>query len=280
VSRFDPVKAAKILALVLGSSSASERASARAMLDRLLHAHRIDGRDLLPRYALDRLDDATRARVNDLLHPLWTCDDDAQREHHRILIERRLTRWRMSWHDLVEQITALDGRTRTLCSGSGNAAAWYWLLDDTGTALVVSEEVSISILDEISYLIGQYIALDPDQLTVATLWIAHTHIFDRYMCSPRLAVCGPMPNLGKTTMMDVLSRLVRRAVACGVSYGSRALLRHARQSHHDADRRDALCRSARAPRGDPACWLPPGDADPARQEVDRCLLRRGVRVHR
>jgi hypothetical protein len=208
--KFDASKAAKILALVLGSPSASERASARAMLDRLLHAHGIDGRDLLSRYALDRLDDATRGRVNDLLHPLWTCDEDAQREQHRILIERRLTRWRMSWHDLVEQITALDGRTRTLCSGSSNAAAWHWLLDDTGTALVVSEEVSISILDQISYLIGQYIALDPDQLTIATLWTAHTHIYERYMCSPRLAVCGPMPNLGKTAIMDVLSRLVRR----------------------------------------------------------------------
>src|SRR6516164_5168606 len=177
--KFDASKAAKILALVLGSPSASERASARAMLDRLLHAHGIDGRDLLPRYALDRLDDATRGRVNDLLHPLWTFDDDAQREEHRILIERRLIRWRLGWSDLIKQIR----------SGSSNAAAWHWLIDDTGTALVVTEDVSINILDEISYLIGQYIALDLDQLVVDTLWTAHTHICERYMCSPRLAVC-------------------------------------------------------------------------------------------
>ena len=198
--RFDPVKAAKILALVLGSSSAGERASARAALDRMLRTHGIDGRDLLPRHYLDRLDDATRGRVNDLLHPLWTCDDDAQREQHRILIERRLIRWRLGWPDLIKQIR----------SGSSNAAVWQWLLDDTGTALVVTEQVSISILDEISYLIGQYIALDLDQLIVDTLWAAHTHICERYMCSPRLAVCGPMQNLGKTVMMDVLSRLVRQ----------------------------------------------------------------------
>jgi len=200
VPRFDPVKAAKILALVLGSSSAGERASARAALDRMLHTHTIDGRDLLPRHYLDRLDEATRGRVNDLLHPLWTFDDDAQREQHRILIERRLIRWRLGWPDLIKQIR----------SGSSNAAVWQWLLDDTGTALVVTEQVSISILDEISYLIGQYIALDLDQLIVDTLWAAHTHICERYMCSPRLAVCGPMQNLGKTVMMDVLSRLVRQ----------------------------------------------------------------------
>jgi hypothetical protein len=208
--KFDVSKAAKILALLVGSTDANQRASARAMLDRMLQAHGIDGRDLLPRYVLDRLDDATRGRVNDLLHPLWTLDDDGQREKHRILIERRLIRWRMSWHDLVEQITTRDGRTRTLCSGSGDAAAWRWLLDDTGTALVVTEEVSISILDEISLLIGQYIALDLDQLVVTTLWAAHSHIYERYMCSPRLAICGPMQNLGKTTMLDVLGKVVRR----------------------------------------------------------------------
>jgi hypothetical protein len=210
VPRFDTSKAAKALALALGSASASERASARAMLDRMLRAHGIEGRDLLPRYSLDRLDDATQQRVNDLLHPLWTSDDDAQCEQHRILIERRLIRWRLGWQDLIEQIAPLVGRTRTLCNGGDSAAAWHWLLDDTGTALVVTEQVSISILDQISYLIGQYIALDPDQLVVATLWTAHSHVFDRFMCSPRLAVCGPMPNLGKTTVMDVLSRLVRR----------------------------------------------------------------------
>jgi hypothetical protein len=166
----------------------------------MLHAHGIDGHDLLPRHYLDRLDEATRGRVNDLLHPLWTCDDDAQREQHRILIERRLIRWRLGWPDLIVQIR----------SGSGNAAAWHWLLDDTGTALVVTEEVSISILDKISYLIGQYNALDFDQLTIGTLWTAHTHIYDRYMCSPRLAISGPMNKIGKTTLLDVLSRLVRR----------------------------------------------------------------------
>ena len=198
--QFDSSKATKILALVLGSPSAGERASARHMLTRSLSAHRINGRDLLPRYFLVRLDADTLTRVNNLLCPLWLDDDDNSREQRRQIVERRLIRWRLGWSDLIEQIR----------SGSSNASAWHWLLDDTGTALVVTEEVSINILDQISYLIGRYIALDLDQLTVATLWVAHSHIYPRFMCSPRLAVCGPMPNLGKTTVMDVLSRLVRQ----------------------------------------------------------------------
>jgi hypothetical protein len=195
--QFDRDKAAKILALALGSSSAGERAAARVALSRMLDAHGIAGRDLL-RYYLDRCDEATLAQVNDLLHPLWTTDDDDQREQRRMLVERRLIRWRLSWPDLIFRIR----------TGSSNGSAWHWLLDDTGTALVVTEEVSVSVLDLISHLISQYVALDPDQLVVATLWTAHTHITTLFMCSPRLAICGPMQNVGKTTLMDVLNRLV------------------------------------------------------------------------
>ena len=197
--QFDASKAAKILALVLGSPSAGERASARHMLIRMLGAHSIAGRDLLLHHYLDR-GAAGVERVNDLLHPLWTGEDDAAREQHRAFVERRLIRWRLGWSDLVERLRV----------GSSDAAAWCWLLDDTGTALVVTEEISVSILDQISYLIGQCAAVDADQRTVTTLWATHTHVFPSYMCSPRLAVCGPMNNIGKTTMFDVLSRLVLR----------------------------------------------------------------------
>ena len=270
--QFDPPKIAKVLALVLGGAAAGERASARATLERILHAQGIAGRDLLPRYYLDRLDDATRECVNNRLHPLWTCADDAQREQHRVFIEQRLTRWRLGWSDLTAQIQ----------STSDNAAAWHWLLDDTGTALVVTEQVSVSILDQISYLIGghgQYIALDPDQLTVATLWTAHTHIFDRFMCSPRLAVCGPMQGLGKTAMMDVLSRLVRRPWRAAATTeaslysdtdGTRITMLIDEMHYADLKGRRAAILHAGYRQGN----------DPARQEVHRCLLRRGVRIYR
>jgi hypothetical protein len=180
--QFDAGKAAKILALVLGSPSAGARSSARHMLIRMLGAHSIAGRDLLPHHYLDHGDAVLVERVNDLLHPLWTGDDDAAREQHRAFVERRLIRWRLGWSDLIERLR----------SGSSDATAWYWLLDGTGTAVVVTEEISVSILDQISYLIGQYVALDADQLTITTLWAAHTHLYPFYMCSPRLAVCGPM----------------------------------------------------------------------------------------
>ena len=41
--QFDPPKIAKVLALVLGGAAAGERASARATLERILHAQGIAG---------------------------------------------------------------------------------------------------------------------------------------------------------------------------------------------------------------------------------------------
>lgn len=70
--QFDAGKTAKVLALMLGSPSAGERASARHTLIRMLGAHSIAGRDLLRHY-LYRGDAAVVERVNDL-HPLWTGD--------------------------------------------------------------------------------------------------------------------------------------------------------------------------------------------------------------
>ena len=255
---------------MLGSPSAGERASARHTLIRMLDAHSIAGRDLLPHHYFDRGDAAVVEQVNNLLHPLWTGDDDAAREQHRAFVERRLIRWRLGWSDLIEQLR----------SGSSDAAMWYWLLDDTGTALVVTEEISVNILDQISYLMAQYVALDADQLTVATLWAAHTHVYPFYMCSPRLAVCGPMNNIGKTTMFDVLGRLVLRPWRAA-SATEAALYSDTDGNHitmlidemHYADlrgRRAAILHAGYRSR----------DAGPPGQTVNRCFLRSWVRFHR
>jgi len=113
---FDAGKAAKILAFVLGSPSAGEGASARHTLIRILDAHSIAGRDLLPHHYLDSGDAAVVEQVNNLLQPLWTGDDDAAREQQRAFVDRRLIRWRLGWSDLIERLR----------SGSSDAATWYW----------------------------------------------------------------------------------------------------------------------------------------------------------
>ena len=45
---------------------------------------------------------------------------------------------------------------------------------------------------------------------VAALWVIHTYLLDCFMVSPRLAIRSPMKRCGKTTLLDVLARLVWR----------------------------------------------------------------------
>jgi hypothetical protein len=42
------------------------------------------------------------------------------------------------------------------------------------------------------------------------LWVIHTHVYDRYMVTPRLLLTSPVRNCGKTTLLDVIGRLAAR----------------------------------------------------------------------
>ena len=257
--QFDAIKTAKILALVLGSPSPGERASARHTLIRMLGGHGITGPDLLPRHYLDRSDAAVVEAVNDLLHPLWG-EDDAACEQHRAFVERRLIRYRLGWSDLDRAISEAAVATRP---------SWRWgrlkPRHRHGANRHRGNQCQHPRPDRLPRRAVCGARSRHSQLVVPTqpaVGAAHTHVYDRYMCSPQrlLAVCGPMPNVGKTTTFDVLGKLVLRPWRAARSgCGSCALQRHGRQSHHDADRRDALCRFERPSSSHPARGLPSRD---------------------
>jgi hypothetical protein len=60
-------------------------------------------------------------------------------------------------------------------------------------------------------IIELYVALEPHEAVAAALWAIHTHVYDRFMVTPRLLLTSPIRNCGKTTLLDVLGRLVARA---------------------------------------------------------------------
>jgi hypothetical protein len=68
----------------------------------------------------------------------------------------------------------------------------------------------VELLDEISEAIGRYVVMSSESKGMLALWTTHTHCFDRFSHSPRLAIVSPEKNCGKTTTIDVLSRLVAR----------------------------------------------------------------------
>ncbi|HEY8441322.1 MAG TPA: hypothetical protein VIK79_07730, partial [Xanthobacteraceae bacterium] len=66
------------------------------------------------------------------------------------------------------------------------------------------------LLDEITAAVRRYVLLEQGAAEAIALWIVHTHCFDGFAISPRLAITSPVMRCGKTTLLEVLSCLVRR----------------------------------------------------------------------
>jgi len=68
------------------------------------------------------------------------------------------------------------------------------------------------VLDQVSCTISRYIVLPEGAADVIALWCAHTHVFNSFICSPRLNISSPDKGCGKTTLRDVAALFVSRAV--------------------------------------------------------------------
>jgi hypothetical protein len=69
------------------------------------------------------------------------------------------------------------------------------------------------LLDEITAAIRRYVVLEKGAAEATALWVVHTYCFDAFAISPRLAVTSAVMRCGKTTLLDVLSCLVRRPIS-------------------------------------------------------------------
>jgi hypothetical protein len=60
-----------------------------------------------------------------------------------------------------------------------------------------------------------YLALPESAAHTVAVWTVHTHCYDAFTISPRLAITSPEKGCGKTTLLDVLSCMVARPLpAC------------------------------------------------------------------
>ncbi len=66
------------------------------------------------------------------------------------------------------------------------------------------------LLDNLAASCRRFIVLPPHGDTVLALWIVFTHLIDAAEVAPILAAVSPEKRCGKTTLVDLLSRLVRR----------------------------------------------------------------------
>jgi len=77
------------------------------------------------------------------------------------------------------------------------------------------------LLDEIATAVRSYVVMVNHFRDTCALWSMHTYLIDRFFISPRLGIHSPVKRCGKTTLLDVLSRLVARPLpASNVSSAS------------------------------------------------------------
>jgi putative DNA primase/helicase len=78
-----------------------------------------------------------------------------------------------------------------------------------------------ALLDEVAQAIRRYVVLDQHEADGVAFWVLAAHAFDAWVIFPRLFVTAPEKQCGKTTLLDLISRLVpRRLVASGITASS------------------------------------------------------------
>jgi putative DNA primase/helicase len=66
------------------------------------------------------------------------------------------------------------------------------------------------LVDDITRTILRYLALPETTAQTVAVWAVHTHCYDAFTISPRLAITSPEKGCGKTTLLDVVSCMVAR----------------------------------------------------------------------
>jgi len=66
---------------------------------------------------------------------------------------------------------------------------------------------AVNVLDLVDRLIEDHVTITAEERLAVVLWILHTHLFDQYAVSPRLALLSPVKGCGKTTLLSLFALL-------------------------------------------------------------------------
>lgn len=65
-----------------------------------------------------------------------------------------------------------------------------------------------TLLNDVETSLRNFVAATDEELTAITLWAAHTHSYQAFRSTPRLAITSPVPGCGKTTLLECIHHLV------------------------------------------------------------------------
>ena len=67
-----------------------------------------------------------------------------------------------------------------------------------------------NILETICGVLARHIDAKPHHTVGLSLWAIHTHVYRQFDKSPRLAILSPVPNCGKSSVLNILNSMVAR----------------------------------------------------------------------
>jgi hypothetical protein len=166
-----------------GTDNVHEAEAARGAIDSLLRQFGKTWDDLSE--LLGGTPAAIRADLAGDIAALGSSDPD-ERANARRNITELLARHRKGWNDLT------------------SSAAW-------ASSSSADDPPRVNPLALLHHLLKEYVALKPHVYILVSLWALHTHVYSRFMVTPRLALRSPVPDCGKTTLIDVLAQVTARA---------------------------------------------------------------------
>jgi hypothetical protein len=130
------------------------------------------------------------------LFALLGSNNASERETAHTKIDDILRKYKRSWNDLLELVQPTP-------PGAPDP--------DPGPAPNRNDKPSsaINALTLVHYILEEYVDLQsPHEYVAVALWIIHAHRFKLFMITPRLALLSPVRGCGKTTLLDVIERLL------------------------------------------------------------------------
>jgi putative DNA primase/helicase len=149
--------------------------------------------------AIDAEHESTEAEI-DRLAALSRLEYDRQRGNAAERLKIRTT----TLDDLVKARKGITENGGTKGQGRPlslpDIESWYEAVDGA------------ELLTALSAAIRSHVVMEDGAADAIALWIVHTYALDSFSTSPRLAITSPEKQCGKTTLLDVLAPLVRRAL--------------------------------------------------------------------
>ncbi len=114
-------------------------------------------------------------------------DNKAERANAWRRIDEILKRHKRTWGELPELIGATPEDDQPVAPSADDQA------DAIGT------------LDLVEGMMRRYVGLKDHEYVAGSLWAVHTHVYDRFSITPRLALTSPTSDCGKSTLLLFLN---------------------------------------------------------------------------